>query len=77
MNGQNEKPDYGNWTPKLMIYVHLAITLLFLASSLMWSFLLIPAVFFLLIASFLFYVRFKLSPQAGNVQKEKEVGVRS
>jgi SAM-dependent methyltransferase len=52
-----------------VIYAPLAIALLFLASSLKWSFLLIPAVFFVLIAAFLFYVRFKLSPGAGNVQE--------
>jgi SAM-dependent methyltransferase len=70
MNGQiSEKPDYGNWTPKLMIYAPLTIALLFLASSLIWSFLLIPAAFFGLVAAFLFYVRFKLSPKAGNVQE--------
>jgi len=70
MNGQIKAyPDYGNWTPKLMIYVPLAIALLFLASSLMWSFLLIPAAFFVLVAAFLSYVRFKLSPKAGNVQE--------
>jgi SAM-dependent methyltransferase len=70
MKGQiSEKPDYGNWTPKLLIYVPLTIALLFLALSLIWSFLLIPAAFFVLIAAFLFYVRFKLSPKAGNVQE--------
>ncbi len=70
MNGQiSEKPDYGNWTPKPMIYVPLTIALLFLASSLMWSFLLIPAAFFVLGAAFLSYIRFKLSPKAGNVQE--------
>jgi ubiquinone/menaquinone biosynthesis C-methylase UbiE len=68
MNGQTKKPDYGNWTPKITIYFPLAVALLFLASSIMWSFLLIPAVFFILVAAFLFYVRFKLSPGAGNVQ---------
>ncbi len=52
-----------------MIYVPLAIALLFLASSLMWSFLLILAAFFVLVAAFLWYVRFKLSPKAGNVQE--------
>jgi hypothetical protein len=52
-----------------VIYVLLAIALLFLASSLMWSFLLIPAAFFVLVAAFLFYVRFKLSPEAGNVRE--------
>jgi SAM-dependent methyltransferase len=69
MNGQIENPDYGNWTPKQMIYAPLAIGLLFLASSPLWSFLLIPAAFFVLVAAFLSYVRFKLSPRAGNVQE--------
>ncbi len=69
MNRQIEKPDYGNWTPRLFIYVPLAIALLFLALSLLWVFLLIPGVFFLLAAAFLSYVRFKLSPTAGNVQE--------
>jgi SAM-dependent methyltransferase len=71
MNGQlGENPDYGNWTPKLMIYIPLTTALLFLASSLIWSFLLIPAVFFMIVAAFLFYIRFKLSPKAGNVQED-------
>ena len=71
MNGQlGENPDYGNWTPKLMIYFPLTIALLFLASSLIWSFLLIPAVFFMIVAALLFYIRFKLSPKAGNVQED-------
>lgn len=69
MNGQIEKPDYGNWTPRLMIYAPLAIALLFLASSLMWSLLLIPGAFFVLVTAFIFYVRFKLSSTAGNVQE--------
>ncbi len=69
MKGQNENADYGNWTPKRMIYAPLAIAVLFLASSILWSFLLIPAAFFVLIAAFLSYVRFKLSPKAGNVQE--------
>jgi SAM-dependent methyltransferase len=64
-----EKPDYGNWTPKLMIYVPLTIALLLLASSLIWLFLLLPSILFLLGAAFLFYIRFKLSPKAGNVQE--------
>jgi SAM-dependent methyltransferase len=70
MNRQSrENPDYGNWTPKPMIYAPLIIALLFLALSLMWSILLIPATLFALAAAFLSYVRFKLSPQAGNVQE--------
>lgn len=70
MNKQiSEKPDYGNWTPMPMVYVPLSIALLFLASSLIWYFLLIPAAFFVLVAAFIFYVRFKLSPKAGNVQE--------
>ena len=69
MNGQIQKPDYGNWTPRMVIYIPLAIALLFLAPGLRWSLLLIPAAFFMLIAAFLFYVRFKLSAKSGNVQE--------
>jgi len=68
MNQQIDEPDYGNWTPRIMIYVPLSITLLFAVSSLLWSWLLIPAAFFFLATAFIFYVRFKLSPRAGNVQ---------
>jgi len=69
MNGQIEKPDYGNWTPRIVIYIPLAIALLFLASSFMWSLLFIPAVFFLLVAALLFYIRFRLSSGTRNVQE--------
>jgi ubiquinone/menaquinone biosynthesis C-methylase UbiE len=62
-------PDYGNWVPKRIIYVPLAIGLVFLGLSPISSFLLIPAVFFILVAAYLSYVRFKLSPTAGNVQE--------
>jgi SAM-dependent methyltransferase len=70
MNEQhNEYPDYGNWVPKRIIYVSLAIGLAFLASSIVSLFLLIPAAFFLLVAGYLSYIRFKFSPQSGNVQE--------
>jgi SAM-dependent methyltransferase len=69
MNEQIDKPDYGNWTPELMVYAPLSIAFLFLVLSIMWSFLLIPGAFFLLVAAFLFYVRFRLSPKSGNVQE--------
>jgi ubiquinone/menaquinone biosynthesis C-methylase UbiE len=64
-----KSPDYGNWVPRRMIYVPLGIGLGFLGSSLISSFLLIPAVFFILGAAYLSYVRFRLSPKAGNVQE--------
>jgi len=70
MNGEaRENPDYGNWVPKRIIYVPLAIGVVFLGSSLLSPFLLIPAVFFILAAAYLSYVRYKLSPTAGNLQE--------
>ena len=64
-----ENPDYGNWVPKRVIYLPLIIGLAFLASSVMSFFLLFPAAFFILIAAYLSYVRFKLSSRAGHVQE--------
>jgi ubiquinone/menaquinone biosynthesis C-methylase UbiE len=70
MNEQTrESPDYGNWVPKRIIYVPLAMGLALLVLGLISSFLLIPAVFFILTAAYLSYVRFKLSPEEGNVQE--------
>lgn len=70
MKGQTrESPDYGNWVPKRTIYVPLAIGLLFLGLSLLSPFLLIPAIFFILVAAYLLYVRFEVSPASGNVQE--------
>ncbi len=70
MNVQSkENPDYGNWVPKRIVYTPLAIGLLFLTSSLISYFLLIPAGFFVLVAAYLSYVRFKLSHKAGKVQE--------
>jgi ubiquinone/menaquinone biosynthesis C-methylase UbiE len=69
MNEQiRENPEYGNWAPKRIIYVPLAIGLVFLGLSPISCLLLIPAIFFISVASYLLYVRFKLSPAAGNVQ---------
>ena len=64
-----ENPDYGNWVPKRIIYLPLVIGLTFLASSVMSFFLLIPAAFFILVAAYLSYVRFKLSSREGHVQE--------
>ena len=70
MNAQaSENLDYGNWVPKRIICVPLAIGLAFWGLSLLLTFLLIPAVFFILVAVYLSYVRYKLSPTTGNVQE--------
>jgi ubiquinone/menaquinone biosynthesis C-methylase UbiE len=65
----SERPDYGNWVPKRIIYLPLAIGVALLGSGLISSFLLIPAVFFILAAAYLLFVRFKLSAEDGNVQE--------
>jgi hypothetical protein len=64
-----DRLDYGNWVPKRIIYVPLAMGLALLASGLISSFLLIPAGFFILAAAYLSFVRFKLSAGSGNVQE--------
>ncbi len=63
-----QKPDYGNWVTKRLIFAPFVIGLLFLASSLLLLFLIIPAVLFFLVAAFFAYARHKFSPAGGNVQ---------
>jgi len=63
-----ETPDYGNWFPKKLIFLPLAIGLVFLGSTLFFLPLAIPAALFLLIAAYFAYGRYKISPAAGNVQ---------
>jgi len=63
-----EKPDYGNWISKRFIYVPLVIGLVFLGLTLLFLFMIIPAVLFFFVAAFFAHARYKLSPEGGNVQ---------
>ena len=70
MNGQIiEKPEYGNWIPKVVICIPLAIAIVLLALSLLWPYFLIFAALVALAAAFLIYGRHKLSPASGDVQE--------
>jgi hypothetical protein len=64
-----DNADYGNWVPKRVIYLPIIIGLAFLALSVISLFLLFTAAFFILVAAYLSYVRFKLSSRAGHVQE--------
>ena len=63
-----QKPDYGNWVSKRFIYVPFAMGLVFLVSTFLFLFLVIPAVLVFLVTAFFAYTRYKFSPAGGNVQ---------
>jgi ubiquinone/menaquinone biosynthesis C-methylase UbiE len=63
-----QKPDYGNWVSKRFIYVPFVMGLVFLVSTFLFLFLVIPAVLFFLLATFFAYARYEFSPAGGNVQ---------
>jgi SAM-dependent methyltransferase len=69
MSGQiAAKPEYGNWVSKRLIYLPGFVGLVFLGLGLMFWVLVIPAVLFLLVSAYFLYVRYKFSPQGGNLQ---------
>src|SRR4030042_3999402 len=63
-----QKPDYGNWVSKRLIYVPFVIGLVFLVSTFLFLFLVIPAVLFFWLTAFFAYARYRFSPAGGNVQ---------
>ncbi len=60
------RPDYGNWTPRALVYVPAALGLLFLTLALLWWLAVVPAAAFLVAAACLAYVRHAFG--AGGVQ---------
>lgn len=64
------KAEYGNWFPKRIIYLPGLLGLAFLGFSLFLWILVIPAALFLLATAYFLYVRYKFSPQGGNVQDQ-------
>ncbi|MCK9274072.1 MAG: class I SAM-dependent methyltransferase [Syntrophales bacterium] len=68
MNGR-EKPDYGNWVPKRIIIIPLAAGIFFIGLSFWSAVMAIPAIIFLLISLYLYYVRFALAGSDNNVQE--------
>lgn len=63
-----QKAEYGNWVSKWMLYIPAAIALVFLC--LIWAsyFLIIPAVFFLLVFAYFAYAYYRFSAAGGNIQ---------
>jgi ubiquinone/menaquinone biosynthesis C-methylase UbiE len=63
-----QKPDYGNWVSKKFIYVPFVIGLVFLVSTFLFIFLVIPAMLFFCLTALFAYARYKFSPSGGSVQ---------
>jgi len=63
-----EKPDYGNWVSKKLIYIPGAISLLFWVISFALMALVVVAVVFLLVALYFAYARYRFSLAGGDVQ---------
>lgn len=62
------KPDYGNWVSKRLIYIPGAISLLFFVLSLALHILIVIAVILLLISIYFIYARHFFSPAGKNMQ---------
>jgi ubiquinone/menaquinone biosynthesis C-methylase UbiE len=63
-----QKPNYGNWVSKRLIYIPFAMGSVFLVSTFLFLFLVIPAVLLFWLTAFFAYARYKFSPAGGNVQ---------
>ncbi|MFW6128713.1 MAG: hypothetical protein ACOC6P_00510 [Candidatus Aminicenantaceae bacterium] len=69
MKNQNEnKPDYGNWVPKKLLYSTSALGLIFIALSFLYLIFIVLALFFFLAFGYFIYARYKISPEGGNLQ---------
>ena len=64
-----DKPDYGNWVSKRIIYLPSLLETIFLSTALLFWMLTIPAILFFLVAAYFAYARRLFSPKGGNVQK--------
>jgi SAM-dependent methyltransferase len=65
---RTEKPDYGNWVSKRLIYMPAVVALFFLALSIVSYLFIIVAVFFLIILVYFAYAYYKFSPKGGDLQ---------
>jgi ubiquinone/menaquinone biosynthesis C-methylase UbiE len=61
---------YGNWVSKRIVFVPLVIGLVFLAITLVFSVLIIPAWLFIAFSAYFAYARYRFSPLGGNVQSK-------
>ena len=65
-----EKPNYGNWVSKRMVYAPAGIGLLFLGFSFVNPLMIILSILFLAIAGYFAYARQLFSQASGNVQRK-------
>ena len=65
-----EKPDYGNWVSKKLLYVLGILSVLLLGLSYVFLILIVGAVLFILAFVYFLYARYKFSPRGGNIQAQ-------
>ena len=69
MKGQAEnKPEYGNWVSKRLLYGTIVLGLVFIGLSIWHLTFIVLAIFFLLAFGYFIYARHKFSPEGGNLQ---------
>lgn len=64
------KPDYGNWVSKRLIYAPGVVGFVVLGLALVFPLSIIVAALFLLISAYFAYARYLFSPAGGNVQEQ-------
>jgi SAM-dependent methyltransferase len=65
-----EKPDYGNWVSKKLIYAPVVLGLVFLGLAFIFPASVVIAALFFIISAYFAYARYLFSPQGGNVQRQ-------
>lgn len=69
MSGQTvEKPDYGNWVSRRLIYIPGTLALIFFALSIISYLFIVIAIAFLIIFVYFSYAYYKFSPAGGDIQ---------
>lgn len=63
-----EKPNYGNWVSKRLVYAPVMVCLIFIGLAIIFPFLIAVAALFSLVSLYFAYARYLFSPQGGNVQ---------
>ena len=70
MSKENKnKPEYGNWVTKKLVYGTSLLGVVFIELSFWHLILIIPALFFLLAFGYFVYARHKFSPEGDNLQE--------
>jgi ubiquinone/menaquinone biosynthesis C-methylase UbiE len=64
-----DRPDYGNWAPKRLIYGTAVVGLVFTVISIWFLLLVFLGILLLSFSAYLAYVRFKFSASGGDIQR--------